>query len=69
MIRPEPRPPLAPAALAGTGLLLLFITWAEAWPVPLLARWLGWAARRFPWFARMLDRDDQAPTASEPSVR
>lgn len=30
----DPRPPLAPAAVAGTGLLLLFITLAERWPVP-----------------------------------
>lgn len=29
----DPRPPLAPAALAGTGLLLFFIAIAERWPV------------------------------------
>ena len=31
----DPRPPLAPAALAGTGLLLIMITLAEYWPIPL----------------------------------
>jgi len=30
----DPRPPLAPAALAGTGLLLLFIACTERWPIP-----------------------------------
>ena len=29
----DPRPPLAPAALAGTGLLLLLIAVAERWPI------------------------------------
>ena len=29
----DPRPPLAPAALAGTGLLLILLAMAERWPV------------------------------------
>ena len=46
----DPRPPLAPAALAGTGLLLFFIAIAERWPV----NWVLAIARRIPvirnWF-------------------
>ena len=31
----DPRPPLAPAALAGTGLLMLMVAAAERWPIAL----------------------------------
>lgn len=46
----DPRPPLAPAALAGAGLLLFFIAFAERWPV----KWILAIARHIPvvrdWF-------------------
>ena len=46
----DPRPPLAPAALAGTGLLLIMLAIAENWPVP----WVVVAGRCVPivghWF-------------------
>lgn len=38
----DPRPPLAPAALAGTGLLMVLVTVSERWPIPLPS-----ALRRF----------------------
>lgn len=34
----DPRPPLAPAALAGTGLLLVMVSLAERWPISLRRR-------------------------------
>jgi hypothetical protein len=47
----DPRPPLAPAALAGTGLLLVLISIGEYWPIP----WIINIVRRIPvvrdWFA------------------
>ena len=39
----DPRPPLAPAALAGTGLLMIFVSLAERWPIP----WLQFKRFRF----------------------
>ncbi|MHB9130850.1 MAG: hypothetical protein ACYDBB_07130 [Armatimonadota bacterium] len=33
----DPRPPLAPAALAGAGLLMIFVALAERWPQPACA--------------------------------
>lgn len=59
----DPRPPLAPAALAGTGLLMIFVTLAERWPIPALHAWLYRAGHRFPWVQRMLivhNAEDQA---------
>ncbi len=47
----DPRPPLAPAALAGTGLLLILVSVGEYWPIS----WVIDIARRIPvirdWFA------------------
>jgi len=40
----DPRPPLAPAALAGTGLVLLLVAVAERWPIP----WIFAICRRVP---------------------
>jgi hypothetical protein len=67
----DPRPPLAPAALAGTGLLMILITWAERWPMPTFERWLVLGAQRFPWIKRMLDMDEhpQGVAAEEMAVR
>jgi len=46
----DPRPPLAPAALAGTGLLLMLITAAEYWPIP----WVIKLCRRLPVIRKMV---------------
>lgn len=51
----DPRPPLAPAALAGTGLLMIFVTLAERWPIPALEGWLARMATRYTWVGRMLE--------------
>ncbi len=65
----DTRPPLAPAALAGTGLLMLFDTWAERWPIPMLERVLQAGARRFPWLRRMLVDEESASSVQEPATR
>lgn len=66
----DPRPPLAPAALAGTGLLMILVTVAERWPMPFMARLLAHAAARFAPLRSVLEIDEpSAPRAELPLTR
>ena len=60
----DPRPPLAPAALAGNGLLLILVSLAERWPIPFLERWLLVIARRWPMVCTITQPDDTRADAT-----
>jgi hypothetical protein len=60
----DPRPPLAPAALAGTGLLLFLITLAEFWPIAGLQRMMAGLACRWPWLRTQVFSEEPAADAA-----
>lgn len=60
----DPRPPLAPAALAGTGLLLIMITLAEYWPIAWMERWIYNMTDRIPLFHRWVEDNEHSAAGS-----
>lgn len=61
----DPRPPLAPAALAGTGLLMIMVAVAERWPVPFFEMLMLAVFRRWPALGRWLGIKIETTRAEE----